>query len=191
MIEQIFNPYVMAGLLILAIIIHHIFNRGKYYVVRVIDGDTIAVHKKRNPQKKKGTFTYKGEKKIRLIGVNTPESKKSFKDVEPYGKESAKWLKDKLLGKCVKLEYDERKKDKFKRDLCYVYHKSTMINHSIISSGNGFAAPVKPNLKYIKKFSGAQNYAKQRKLGLWKIYKSETEIRSKYYHLDKHHKFRG
>ena len=63
---------------------------------RVIDGDTIELSN--------------GEK-IRLIGVDTPETKHPRKPVEYYGKEASAFTKKMVEGKEVRLEYDvqERK----------------------------------------------------------------------------------
>src|SRR5262245_615434 len=81
------------------------------YVKRVVDGDTLLL----------GT----GER-VRLIGVNTPETKHPNKPVEQFGKEAAAFTKRMVEGKLVRIEYDpafsgHEHKDKFNRTLAYVF----------------------------------------------------------------------
>jgi micrococcal nuclease len=61
------------------------------YVQRVVDGDTLLF----------GT----GER-VRLIGVDTPETKHPSKPVEQFGKEASAFTKRMVEGKRVRLEYD-------------------------------------------------------------------------------------
>src|SRR5262249_9114156 len=74
-----------------------------YAVVRVIDGDTIVV-------KIEGKDT-----RVRLIGVDTPETVHPNKPVEYYGKEASAFTKKLLEGQRVTLEYDRQKTDRYKR----------------------------------------------------------------------------
>src|SRR5262245_8137696 len=81
------------------------------YVQRVVDGDTLLLGS--------------GER-VRLIGVNTPETKHPSKPVEHFGKEAAAFAKRMAEGKVVRLEYDRvaggpEHKDKFNRTLAYVF----------------------------------------------------------------------
>ena len=62
-------------------------------VIRVIDGDTIAVST---------------NEKVRLIGVNTPETKDPKKAVECFGKEASQFTRDAVEGKSVRLVLDDR-----------------------------------------------------------------------------------
>jgi micrococcal nuclease len=64
-------------------------------VKRVIDGDTI--------QLKNGEI-------VRLIGVDTPETKHPRKPVEYYGKEASAFTRKMVEGKQVRLEYDQQRK---------------------------------------------------------------------------------
>lgn len=159
-----------------------------YTILRVIDGDTIAIGNK-NAKKVPRSRKYRGEIKIRLIGVNAPESHKSFKDVEPMGKEVKKWAVEKFTGKRVRIEYDDEKKDRFDRHLCYVYIGKHMINEILAKKGMAFVETVGKNNKYELKLLKAQKHAKLNKKGIWKIYESPTKIRKKYKHLDTFNKF--
>jgi len=58
---------------------------------RVIDGDTIVLD---------------GQERVRLIGVDTPETKDPRKPVQYFGKEASEFTKRMVKGKKVRLEYD-------------------------------------------------------------------------------------
>lgn len=108
-------------------------------VKRVVDGDTIVV-------------TYHGkEEKVRLIGVNTPETVDPRRPVEYFGKEASAFTKNLLPpGTRVRLEFDWEKRDKYGRMLAYVYKGDTLINAEIIRQGSGHAYPRFP-FKYRRK----------------------------------------
>lgn len=89
-------------------------------VTRCIDGDTLQLSN--------------GEK-VRLIGVDTPESKNNaktrrdakgtgqdIKKITEMGKEAVAFTRKLIEGKQVRLEYDVQKKDKYGRTLAYVFH---------------------------------------------------------------------
>lgn len=124
-------------------------------IVRVIDGDTVEVQ---FPDKNKT----KG--KIRLIGVNTPESttKKEY-----FGKEASAYTKKRLLNKTVKLEFDAGTKDKYGRYLAYVWVGKEMFNETLVKNGYANVMTIQPNVKYQKKFVAGERYARQNGKGLW------------------------
>jgi len=125
-------------------------------VVRVIDGDTFVC-------KFKGTK----EEKIRLIGVDTPETKHPRKPVEYFGKEASAFTKRMVEGKRVKLGYDWQRKDRYGRTLAYVYlEDGTFLNAEIIKEGYGFAYTKYP-FKYLDEFRELQKEARLNKRGLW------------------------
>ncbi|TCS74314.1 nuclease-like protein [Effusibacillus lacus] len=53
-----------------------------------------------------------GGEKVRLIGVNTPETVKPGVKPMPYGKEASNFTKSQLQGKKVFVEVDVQPKDK-------------------------------------------------------------------------------
>jgi endonuclease YncB( thermonuclease family) len=69
-------------------------------VRRVIDGDTL---------------TLENGEDVRLIGVDTPETKHPKKPVERFGKEAAAFTKRLVEGQEVQLEYNQQRKDKYGR----------------------------------------------------------------------------
>lgn len=70
-------------------------------VARVVDGDTLAID---NGQR------------IRLIGVNTPETKHPKKPVEHFGQEAAAYTKRIVEGKPIRLEFDPANAPRGHRD---------------------------------------------------------------------------
>jgi micrococcal nuclease len=127
-------------------------------VTKVVDGDTFWV--KRSNGK---------EEKIRLIGVDAPESRKTGnKDVGYYGKEAKAYLEKLLLGKSVRLEYDVSRTDRYKRTLAYAYlQNGTFLNEHLIREGYAMTLTVPPNVKYAERFAKLQAEARQKKKGLW------------------------
>lgn len=131
---------------------------GKLYeVVRVVDGDTIIVN-----------INSKHER-VRLIGINTPESVKPNHPVEKYGKEASNFMKNLLKGKKVRLEFDVQKRDKYNRLLAYVYlEDGTMVNKLLLQEGYAQVMTVPPNVKYQEEFLKLQRKAREQGKGLWK-----------------------
>ena len=122
-------------------------------VKRVVDGDTLLL--------------FNGEK-VRLIGVDTPETKHPQKPVERFGKEAHLFTKKMVERKEVRLEYDQTRRDRFGRILAYVYlMDGTFLNAEIIKQGYGFAY-IKYPFKYMEEFGQYQREAMENKRGLWK-----------------------
>ena len=141
--------------LILTILTAPIFvsHAETFVVKRVIDGDTILLAN--------------GER-VRLIGVNTPETKHPQKPVERFGKEAYLFTKRMVEGKEVRLEYDWQRKDRYGRLLAYVYLlDGTFLNAEIIKQGFGFAYTKYP-FKYLEEFRKFERDAREAKKGLWK-----------------------
>lgn len=72
--------------------------KEKVHIIRVVDGDTFVARNSKGQQLK-----------IRLIGVDTPETVKPNTPVQPYGKEASHFSKKNLTNKDVYLEYDKEK----------------------------------------------------------------------------------
>lgn len=130
---------------------------GMYIVTSVVDGDTFKIN-------------YKGkEEKVRLIGVDTPESvhPNSSKNSE-YGKIASNYTKDLIERKNIKLEFDVSQTDKYGRLLAYVYlENGEMLNEKLIKIGYAQVATYAPNVKYADKFKDLQEEARKNKVGFW------------------------
>jgi len=119
---------------------------------RVVDGDTILLNN--------------GER-VRLIGVDTPETKHPKKPVEYFGKEASAFTKKMVEGEVVTLKYDWQSKDKYGRTLAYVYLKDgTFLNAEIVKQGYGHAYTRFP-FKYLEQFKEYEKEARENKRGLW------------------------
>lgn len=130
----------------------------KVIVTKVVDGDTFW-----------GQDANKIDYKIRLIGIDAPESRKTGnKPIGYYGKEASDYLKNLLNGKTVKLEYDKGKTDRYGRVLAYVYlADGTFVNNLLAKEGYANAIYYKPNGKYTQLLSKSCEEAKKLKKGMW------------------------
>ena len=124
-----------------------------FKVKRVIDGDTLLLTN--------------GER-VRLIGVDTPETKHPQKPVQYFGKEAYLFTKRMVEGKEVRLEYDWQRKDRYGRLLAYVYlMDGTFLNAEIIKQGYGFAY-IKYPFRYMEEFRQYEREARENERGLWR-----------------------
>ena len=132
---------------------------GLFAVKKITDGDTFWIY----------NGTEKGEK-IRLIGVDAPESRKTFKkEVGYYGNEAKEYLTNLLKGKRVKLEYDVTRSDQYGRTLAYVYlEDGTFVNAELVKNGYAMVMTVPPNVKFADEFVKLQQEARENNRGLWK-----------------------
>lgn len=129
--------------------------RYKVTIETVYDGDTIT--------------TTSGQK-IRLLGINAPEIESRYRSEEAGGIESAKWLKSKLEGQSVYLEYDHLRQDKYNRTLAHIFTlDGEHINLSLIKNGLAFVTLISPNLRYEQALISAQTLAEREQIGLWQM----------------------
>ena len=121
-------------------------------VERVVDGDTIIVE---------------GIGRVRLIGVDTPETVDPRRPVQFFGREASEFTKRMLEGKRVRLEYDEPRMDRYGRTLAYVWLPGgPMANAEIIRQGYGFAYTRFP-FRYLEDFRQLEREARLAGHGLW------------------------
>jgi len=142
----------------------------KAVVKKIVDGDTITV------------ISHGKYIKVRLIGIDTPESSenkkalhdsgRSGKDVKTIisqGKQATAFVKSVLRkGDTITLEFDIEKYDKYGRTLAYVYlSDGRMLNEVIISSGYASPLTIAPNIKYKNRFLQSYQTARSKEIGLW------------------------
>ncbi|AVO22622.1 thermonuclease family protein [Aeribacillus composti] len=130
-------------------------------VARVVDGDT---------------FELTDGRKVRLIGVNTPESTTR---TEPYGKEASSYTKSKLEGKQVWLQKDVSETDRYGRLLRIVWLqvpnddmnekeiRSKMFNADLVLNGYAEPSTYPPDVKYAEYFRKFAREAREKEVGLW------------------------
>lgn len=130
-------------------------------VVKVVDGDTLEAK-------------LDGEDrvyKIRLLGINTPETVDPRRPVECFGKEASNKMKDLATDKRIRLEADPQadERDKYGRLLRNAYlEDGTDVNAYMVCEGYAYAYLSYPlNAKRKKELKKLQEDAKIAKRGLW------------------------
>lgn len=127
-------------------------------VVSVNDGDTV-------------TLRIAGRKeKVRLIGVDTPETKHPTKPVECWGPEASAHVAELLPpGTEVEVWGDEESRDRYRRLLLYIRRAEDdlFVNLDLVKGGWAVPLPYPPNTTFAAQFAGAANEAERLGLGLW------------------------
>ena len=127
-------------------------------VIETIDGDTIDVR-----------IGYKRQR-IRLLGIDTPETKDPRKPVQCFGREASERT-DELLppGTIVRLGHDIEKHDAYNRLLAYVWRASDglFVNLDLIAGGYADILSIPPNTAHADEFRAAMTAAKATPVGLW------------------------
>lgn len=126
-------------------------------VTAVTDGDTFTVD-----------LDGKSEK-VRLLLIDTPETKHPTKPVQPFGPEASKFTTKLLTDKTVKLEFDVSERDKYGRILAYAYVDDKMVNELLLEKGLARVAVFPPDVKYVDEFRKIQKKAQAARLGIWSI----------------------
>lgn len=126
-------------------------------VIRVIDGDTIEIE---------------GGKKVRYIGIDTPETVDPRRPVGCFGKEASAQNKRLVEGEQVLLVKDVSETDKFERLLRLVYVKqedgaTLFVNDYLVRNGFAKASTYPPDVKFANQFLEAQREAQEALRGLW------------------------
>lgn len=126
---------------------------GAFDVVRVVDGDTIL---------------FAPHMRVRLIGVNAPESVKPDSPVERFGPEASAFTREFLAGGTARLEYDRERVDQYDRYLAYVWVGDKMLNEELLRAG---LARWERHFNYAgekkQRFRDAQDEARKAGRGIW------------------------
>ena len=126
---------------------------GFFRVKTVYDGDTVVLEDGR---------------KIRFLGINTPEVQHRDKQADAGGDEAKSWLIDKLKNTKVRLEIGAEKTDKYGRTLAHLFtEKKQHINLQLVEAGLAAVSIYPPNLSYINELVKAENKAELAKIGIW------------------------
>lgn len=129
--------------------------RASVEVIEVVDGDTIRVE-------------LDGEQTpVRLIGIDTPEKDGPYTDRECFGEQASRYTDDALAGRAVELEFDVERTDRFDRTLAYVWVEGSLFNQRILRDGFAVLATFPPNVRYVERFTRAQQQARGEGAGLW------------------------
>jgi micrococcal nuclease len=139
----------------------------------VIDGDTVDVS---FPNTKKPTTespqktTNEHRERIRLIGIDTPETKKPDTPVECFGKEASASLAALLpKGTNVRIERDVEERDRYGRLLGYIFRAQDglFVNLEMVRAGMALPLTFPPNVAYTDQFLAAGDAARNAHVGLW------------------------
>jgi micrococcal nuclease len=126
---------------------------GHYQVRRVVDGDTLLMQ---------------DHKRVRLMGVDTPETVKEDTPVQPWGPEATTFTREFVESGEVRLQFDRERLDRFGRYLAYVWVGDRMLNEELLRAG---LARWEQGYHYSQsmknRFRKAQREAQQAKRGIW------------------------
>jgi micrococcal nuclease len=127
-------------------------------VRRIVDGDTLVVD------------TGGVDERVRLIGIDTPESVDPRRPVMCFGKEAAAHL-ERLVppGTPVRLERDVEARDRYDRLLAYLFRASDgrFVNLAMVEDGFAQQYTYPPNVRHDRAFGEATRAARSRGVGLW------------------------
>jgi len=137
---------------------------GLAVVTHVVDGDTIDVEI--------GGRT----ERVRLIGIDTPETKKPNTPIECWGPEASAFTTSLLpKGTEVRIERDVVGRDDYGRLLGYVHlvdaagtgGMGTFVNMQIIEQGFARPLTIEPNSTFAREFADAAGRASRADIGMW------------------------
>ena len=131
---------------------------GTATVERVVDGDTIRVRIKGR------------EERVRLVGIDTPESVKPGTPVQCFALAASARTKALLpKGSAVRLVRDVEERDRYGRLLAYVYRArdDLFVNLALVREGYAVVLTVPPNVAHTGEFVAAAGDAREHGRGLW------------------------
>jgi micrococcal nuclease len=136
-------------------------------VTRIVDGDTVRLE------------GYK--ESFRLIGIDTPESRRNdrakgiaartgqdLETIVQQGKQASAFTKKLLEGKTVRIEWDVQRRDRYQRNLAYLWLEGKMANLEIVRAGYADPLTIAPNVRYSSQFVQAAQQAREARRGLWR-----------------------
>lgn len=131
-------------------------SQGEMVLVKqVVSGQTIEVVSASNP-------TATDAKQVRLIGIETPSLRQ-----QPWGRQARQQLAESIGDRPVLLELDVEKRDRYQRQLGYIWASDSLINEEMVKRGYALAKPRSPNTKYDERLANAQAWARIMGVGIW------------------------
>jgi micrococcal nuclease len=128
---------------------------GVHEVQRVVDGDTLLLE---------------SGARVRLQGINTPESVKPDAAVEAWGPEASQFAKDfiRRANHHVRLTFSLERKDRYDRFLAFVWDGDSMLNEELVHAG---LAQARHDYRYSggmkNRLAQAQDEARNAGRGIW------------------------
>ena len=130
---------------------------GVARVEKVVDGDTVEVS------------LSTGRERVRLLGIDTPETVHPTKPVECFGPEASARLAELApVGSELRIERDVELRDRYGRLLAYLWTPDgTFINRSMVADGYATTLPINPNQAHRGTLAEAESSARRAGAGLW------------------------
>ncbi len=124
-------------------------------VKAVYDGDTVMLSTREDSRLK-----------VRLYGIDAPETRKPDKPGQPFGESSKRALMNKIMGRSVTAEIVDI--DQYKRAVAVLRYSGRDINREMVAEG--FAWAYRQYLKgpYASEYIDAEQLARSRRSGLWR-----------------------
>lgn len=120
----------------------------------VIDGDTLELADQR---------------RVRLIGVDTPELGRRGEPSQPFAQAAKKRLEQLVRQPGLRLYLGEQAQDRYGRTLAHLYGAGGQnIEAQLLSEGLGFALAVPPNSALVACHQAAERQARTARRGLWR-----------------------
>lgn len=131
---------------------------GTAVVERIVDGDTVVLD------------LGPGTETVRLIGIDTPETKHPTKPVMCFGAEATAHLTELIPpGTVVRAERDVEARDRYDRLLLYLHRADDdlFVNLAMVTDGYAAVATFPPNVAHTDVFVAAAAEARSASRGLW------------------------
>jgi len=122
----------------------------------VYDGDSLLLTDKR---------------KIRIVGIDTPETKHHRQKAQAYGAKAREALREllKSFNYQVVLRYGKERKDKYKRTLAHVYlPDGTNISNWLLEEGYAKTLAFPPNIALADCYKKSEEVAQAQSLRIWR-----------------------
>lgn len=122
------------------------------YVTRVIDGDTIELQ---------------GGRRVRYIGIDTPETVDPRKPVQCFGPDASERNRQLVEGKTVELLRGIEDMDEYGRLLRYVFVDGIFVNAELVTEGYARQYGFGPENRFQQVFVQLEQYSISKHRGLW------------------------
>ena len=137
-------------------------------VRRVVDGDTIDVLITGRVVGPGAGLTQIGRTyRVRLLGIDTPETVKPGTPVQCYGHQASAATGALLEDRKVRLVKDVEETDQYDRLLRYVYFGDEMANARLVANGYAYVLTYPPNVRHAELFVSLARQARSGGVGLW------------------------
>jgi len=121
----------------------------------VYDGDTVML-----------TTREESRLKVRLYGIDAPETKKPDTPGQPYGNIARRTLMYKVMGRRVTAEIVDI--DQYKRAVAVIRYEGRDINREMVAEGMAWAYRQYLQGAYESEYIGAESLARSRRVGIWR-----------------------